>query len=136
MEHDTDADCFSIAVNIPFLLEPDARGKPADQRRCKVTGSYAVYENAWDRMVRDHPSQCRKFPKLHRQLAIIADRDDFEGEGVALVRFDWDGNVDAHDDFSIMRLSLQCETIRRAPISQAVDELDRLCEELGLPSPF
>ncbi|KAK0638158.1 hypothetical protein DIS24_g10107 [Lasiodiplodia hormozganensis] len=128
--------CWSLVPNIrglDDLLEPGYELKPADQRRVQMAGNYAGRSEPQAEIGRLHPWFCKSHPTAHRQVAIWIDRQDFEGDGVLLVRYDWDGNIDAHDDLQIVRLGLDRHEVKRVPASRAVAELDEYCGEQGLP---
>ncbi|KAI0597281.1 hypothetical protein F4775DRAFT_561453 [Biscogniauxia sp. FL1348] len=120
------------ALELPDQLEPDWMEKPVAQRRIFMGGNYSSEPGGLSAVVRRFPWFCKSYPEVHRQVAIVADKPDFEGEGVLLLRFDWDGDVDAHDDDSISSLSLNYGQVRRVPASRAVAELDAYCREQGL----
>lgn len=98
-----------------------------------MAGNYAGRSEPQAEIARLHPWFCKSHPTTHRQVAIWIDKQDFEADGVLLVRYDWDGNVDAHDDLQIVRLGLAHHEVKRVPASRAVAELDDYCGEEGLP---
>ncbi|KAI5925835.1 hypothetical protein F4810DRAFT_658490 [Camillea tinctor] len=120
------------ALKLPDQLEPNWIEKPAIHRRIFMGGNYSSESGGLSTVIRRFPWFCKSHPEVHRQVAIVADKPDFEDEGVLLLRFDWNGDVDAHDDDSIASLNLNYEQVKRVPASQAVAELDAYCQGQGL----
>lgn len=114
---------------MPETLEPGYDFKSADQRRVQMAGNYAGHADAWAQIARLHLWFCKAHPSTHRQLAICVDEADFEDDGVALVRFDWDGVVGAYDDVQIVGLRPDCRRVERVAASRAVAEMDEYCRE-------
>ncbi|KKY27888.1 putative amino acid permease [Diplodia seriata] len=72
--------------DLPDLLEPDHHAKPVDARRVQMAANYSGRRDPQAAIARLHPWFCKSHPSTHRQVAIVADADDFEGDGVLLVR--------------------------------------------------
>ncbi|KAK6958025.1 hypothetical protein Daesc_000818 [Daldinia eschscholtzii] len=128
--------CFSLvekAIELPEKLDPNFYSTPAEHRRVILGGNYAS-AGGLPEIARLFPWFCKSHPETHRQMAIVADNPDFEAQdAVKLLRFDWDGDVDAHDDVGITRLGLACEVVKTVPAGRAVAELDQYCRDFGLP---
>ncbi|KAF2146403.1 uncharacterized protein K452DRAFT_305336 [Aplosporella prunicola CBS 121167] len=124
------------AIYLPPSIEADHYEKPLPHRRVQMARNFATVPDGWSEIVRLHPWLCKNYAHMHRQVGILADKPDFEADDVVLLRFDWDGDVDAHDDVAITGLGLRCEKVKRVPASRAVEELDAYCREHGLPLPY
>ncbi|KAI2781877.1 hypothetical protein F4815DRAFT_62176 [Daldinia loculata] len=128
--------CFSLvenALDLPEKLQPNYYSTPVEHRRVILGGNYSA-AGGLPEVTRLFPWFCKTHPETHRHMAIVADNPDFEADdAVKLLRFDWDGNVDAHDDAGITRLDLEYETVKAVAVGKAVAELDRYCRDFGLP---
>ncbi|OJD30790.1 amino acid permease protein [Diplodia corticola] len=128
--------CWSLVPRVLGLvdsLEPDHMLKAPDALRVQMAGNYSGRTDGWAEISRLYPWFCKSHPSTHRRVAIVVDRQEWDEEdGVALVRYDWDGDVDAHDDVGIVQLGLEARVVRRVRASAAVEELDRYCREEGL----
>lgn len=87
------------------LLEPDWREKAPKRHLCESIGSYTDYADPWEELIKHHPWNCRRNPRLHRQWLICADEKDPKEKGVLLVRIDWDGDS-SRDPDELLRLGL------------------------------
>ncbi|KAI8960704.1 hypothetical protein F5Y11DRAFT_328861 [Daldinia sp. FL1419] len=124
------------SIDLPELLEPKYFNTPAAYRRTTLGGNYST-DGGLPEIVRTFPWLCKSYPETHKQMVILADKPDFDAEdGVQLLRFDWDGDVDAYDDDAIADLRLRYEPVKRVAAGKAVEELDRYCREKGLPLAF
>lgn len=85
-------------TDIRALVEPDWRDKSPGTHVCESIGSYTDYPDPWNQLIKHHPWNCRRNPRLHRQWFICADRQDYREHGVLLVHIDWDGNIDIDPD--------------------------------------
>lgn len=92
-------------TDIRALLEPDWRDKDPKTWSCENIGSYTNASDPWDELIRHHPWNCRRNPRLHRQWFICADRKDPHEEGVLLVHMDWDGDI-TRDPNELLRIGL------------------------------
>ncbi|KAH9991678.1 hypothetical protein F4779DRAFT_247862 [Xylariaceae sp. FL0662B] len=131
--------CFSLvekALDLPHQLDPNWLDTPVEYRRIIMSGNYSTTADGFSEIVRLFPWFCKSHPETHRQMVILADRPDFETDGVMLLRFDWDGNVDVHDDESITSVKLNYEKVKRVPSSKAVTEIDEYCRDHGLPQAY
>ncbi|KAI1081877.1 hypothetical protein F5B20DRAFT_36409 [Whalleya microplaca] len=128
--------CFSLvekALDLPDQLEPNWLDTPVEHRRIIMGGNYSSITDGLSEIVRLFPWFCKSHPETHRQLAILADRPGFDTDGVVLLCFDWDGNIDVHDDSSITSVKLSYEEVKRVSPSQAITELDKYCRDHSLP---
>ncbi|KAI1657538.1 hypothetical protein F4813DRAFT_389718 [Daldinia decipiens] len=128
--------CFSLvenALDLPEKLQPNYYSTPVEHRRVILGGNYST-AGGLSEVIRLFPWFCKSHPETHRQMVIVADKPCFEADdAVALLRFDWDGNVDAHDDVGITKLDLKYETVKAVAVDKAVAELDQYCRDFGLP---
>ncbi|KAI2617021.1 hypothetical protein GGS26DRAFT_577479 [Hypomontagnella submonticulosa] len=128
--------CFSLvekAINLPQSLDPNWSSTPVEHRRVILGGNYSGEPDGRAKVAGVFPWFCKSHPETHRRVVILADKPDFEADGVLLLEFDWDGDVDSYDDDSINELNLGSKEIKRVPASTAVAELDAYCRENNLP---
>lgn len=109
-------------TDIRALLEPDWRGKHPEAL-CESVGSYTNASDPWDELIKHHPWNCRRNPRLHRQFFICADRRDPQEGGVLLVHMNWDGNI-TRDPDELLRIGLNVVvSTERCPVENAVATL-------------
>lgn len=106
------------------LLEPGWAEKAADDNRCRPVCTYEDPPDPWQEMIEMHPWCCyRAQGTFHPQLFICVDRKDVEGEGVLLVKMDWDGNID-RDPNELIQMGTQATIhTRRCPVAEAIATL-------------
>lgn len=118
-------------TDIRGLLEPDWSDKPPKAWLCESVGSYTDYPDPWTRLIKYHPWNCRRNPRLHRQWCICADEKDAKEHGVLLVHIDWDGNVDRDPD-ELLKVGLEVDVkTKRSSVTSAVANLTTLIAERG-----
>ncbi|KAI0379783.1 hypothetical protein F5Y04DRAFT_259139 [Hypomontagnella monticulosa] len=128
--------CFSLvekALDLPQKLDPNWFSTPVEHRRVILGGNYSSNPDGKSEAVRRFPWFCKSHQETHRRAAIVADKPDFEIDGVLLLEFEWDGDVDSYDDSSINNVTLEFKEVSRVPASMAVAELDAYCRTEGLP---
>ena len=108
------------------LLEPDWREKAPKDYLCESVGSYSDSSDPWKELIRHHPWNCRRNPRLHRKWCICVDQRNPKDEGVLLVHIDWDGVVD-RDPNELLKVGLDVGvTTERCSVGNAVTTLTSL----------
>ena len=105
-------------TTIRDLLESDWRDKDPKAWICESIGSYTDYHQPLDEVIKRHPWNCRRNPRLHRQWCICIDGRDPAAEGVLLTHIDWDGNI-SREPNELLRLHGSVTT-ERAPVDSAI----------------
>jgi hypothetical protein len=90
---------------IRALLEPDWRNQDPKTYWCQIVGSYTRYPDPWTELIKHHPWNCQRSPRLCRQWFICADTKDPKENGVLLVHMDWDGNI-ARDPDELLQIGM------------------------------
>lgn len=110
-------------TNIRALLEPDWRDKAPKTHLCESVGSCTDYPDPWNQLIKHHPWNCRRNPRLHRQWLICADEKDPKKRGVLLVHIDWDGNID-RDPNELLKIGQRVNvTTERSAVEDAIASL-------------
>ena len=76
------------------LLEPDWREKDPKTWLCEAVCSYTDYAEPMSEVIKYHPWNCRRNPRLHRQWCICVDGTSPAEVGVLLVHINWDGDME------------------------------------------
>ncbi len=110
-------------TEIRGLLEPDWLRKAPKTHLCEGVGSYTDYPDPWEQLIKHHPWNCRRNPRLHRQWLVCAHAKDPKKEGVLLVHIDWDGNTDG-DPNELLKIGLRVDvTTEKSTVENAIASL-------------
>ena len=110
-------------TDIRACLEPQWSKKDPKTYLCESVGSYTDFPDPWHELIKHHPWNCRRNPRLHRQWFICADTKDPMGNGVLLVHMDWDGNI-TRDPDELLRIGLDVVVDKeRSSVEKAVATL-------------
>ena len=110
-------------TEIRTLLEPDWRDKTSKTELCQSVCSYTDYPDTWNELIKHHPWNCLRNPRLHRQWCICADNKHPKEEGVLLVHIDWNGNIDRNPS-ELFKVGLGVDvTTERSSVENAIASL-------------
>ena len=86
------------------LLEADWQEKKPEAWLCEAVCSYTKYPEPLKEVIKRHPWNCHRNPRLHRQWCICVDSAKPEKDGLLLVHINWDGDVE-RDPNELLKMS-------------------------------
>jgi hypothetical protein len=111
------------------MLEPSwSKMKNPGDSRFQMLGNFHSSSNPWADIRRAHPRQCAFRPTVHRNIILVAEKEDANGpEGMALVRLKWDGNTDGIKSAS-PALMPEVEILGKMSADKALEEADQAAQ--------
>ena len=102
------------------LLEPDWLDKQPHAILCEAVCSYTKYPEPLKEVIKRHPWNCRRNPRLHRNWCICVDGPEPEKDGVLVVRINWSGNIEIEPN-ELLKVTTEDDfTSERSSVSEAL----------------
>ena len=111
-----------LAVPINQIMDPLWLDRHPDEGRFQMLGNWHTSNDPWAELRRQHPRQAALRPQIHRQIVLVAEKEDGnDPNGITIAR---------------LESGQEPEVLARVSAGAAVAEADAIAKRLELWNPW